>query len=151
MFKKLVFIFILLFFFFQFISQKLSIKIAPENHEIFKLIKEGDLVFQDLDSSPLCDAIEEVTPGYKNQNFSHIGMIILLQNDENFQNGYYIIEAFSQGVQIVEIEDFLKRSHNNHGVPKITLGRITEEYQKLIPKVIKEARKLLGKKYDDFF
>ena len=151
MFKQLAFIFILLFFSCQFIPRKLSTKTIPENHEIFNLIQEGDIVFQDLDSSPLCDAIEEVTPGYKNQNFSHIGMIILLQNNEGFQNGYYIIEAFSQGVQIVQIEDFLKRSYNNHGVPKITLGRITEEHQKLIPKVIEESKKLLGKKYDNLF
>ena len=39
-------------------------------------LKEGDLLFQDLDSSPLCDAIELVTPGYNGANFSHIGFIV---------------------------------------------------------------------------
>jgi hypothetical protein len=39
-------------------------------------LKEGDLLFQDLDSSPLCDAIELVTPGYNDANFSHIGLIV---------------------------------------------------------------------------
>ena len=34
-----------------------------------KLI-EGDLLFQDLDSSPLCDGIEKVTSGINNLNFS---------------------------------------------------------------------------------
>ena len=41
------------------------------------VLKEGDLLFQDLDSSPLCDAIELVTPGYKDANFSHIGLVVL--------------------------------------------------------------------------
>ena len=45
----------------------------------FKL-QEGDLLFQDLDSSPLCDAIELVTPGYNGANFSHIGLVVL-END----------------------------------------------------------------------
>ena len=39
-------------------------------------LKEGDLLFQDLDSSPVCDAIELVTPGYKGANFSHIGIVV---------------------------------------------------------------------------
>ena len=45
----------------------------------FKL-QEGDLLFQDLDSSPICDAIELVTPGYHGSNFSHIGLIVF-END----------------------------------------------------------------------
>ena len=42
-------------------------------------LKEGDLLFQDLDSSPLCDAIEKVTFSINNLNFSHIG-IVTIQN-----------------------------------------------------------------------
>ena len=44
------------------------------NQTSFKL-KNGDLLFQDLDSSPLCDAIEKVTSGFNNLNFSHIGRL----------------------------------------------------------------------------
>ena len=44
------------------------------------------LAISDLDSSPLCDAIETVTPGYKNANFSHIGIIIEL--DESIKTSY---------------------------------------------------------------
>ena len=40
------------------------------------LLKKGDILFQDLDSSPLCDAIELVTKGYDNRNFSHIGIVV---------------------------------------------------------------------------
>ena len=31
-------------------------------------LQKGDFLFQDLDSSPLCEAIELVTSGYKNAN-----------------------------------------------------------------------------------
>ena len=41
-------------------------------------LQKGDFLFQDLDSSPLCDAIELVTPGYKGANLSHIGMVVEL-------------------------------------------------------------------------
>jgi len=39
-------------------------------------LNEGDLLFQDLDSSPLCDAIEMVTPGYQEADLSHVGLIV---------------------------------------------------------------------------
>jgi len=41
----------------------------------------GDILFQDLDSSPLCDAIELVTPGFKDGNFSHIGIVVEIGDD----------------------------------------------------------------------
>ncbi len=58
-------------------------------------MKEGDLLFQDLDSSPVCDAIELVTPGYKGANFSHIGIVVASGDafcknvDEQYQWKYY--------------------------------------------------------------
>ena len=45
------------------------------NQEEAFVVQVGDFLFQDLDSSPLCDAIELVTPGYKEGNFSHIGIV----------------------------------------------------------------------------
>ena len=47
-----------------------------------KLI-EGDLLFQDLDASPLCDGIEKVTSGVNNLNFSHIG-IVTIKNNQHY-------------------------------------------------------------------
>ena len=35
-------------------------------------IQNGDLLFQDLDSSPLCEGIEKVTIGVSDMKFSHI-------------------------------------------------------------------------------
>jgi len=81
-----------------------NILVSQENYIDFFLNeyqpKEGDFFFQDLDSSPLCSAIEEVTPGIFNQNFSHIGLIIKI--DKKFK----IIESFSNGVKIIDLKDY---------------------------------------------
>ena len=37
--------------------------------------QRGDLLFQDLDCGPPCDAIEAVTVGYQNANLSHCDII----------------------------------------------------------------------------
>ena len=111
--------------------------------------KEGDLIFQDLDSSPLCSAIEEVTPGIFNQNFSHVGLIIKVENK------FKIIESFSNGVKIIDIKKFLSRSLTESGIPKITIARIHEEIKKrnpnLITNAIKKSKNFLGTPYDEKF
>ena len=67
-------------------------------------LKNGDLLFQDLDSSPLCDAIEEVTTGFNNLNFSHVGILTIINNKK------YVLEAFVNGVDTVDLNTFLNRS-----------------------------------------
>jgi len=44
-----------------------------QNHGF--VLQPGDLLFQDLDCGPLCDAIEKVTTGYQGANFSHVGIV----------------------------------------------------------------------------
>tara|TARA_B100000579_G_C22720774_1_gene799270 strand:- start:153 stop:839 length:687 start_codon:yes stop_codon:yes gene_type:complete len=126
---------------------------AQENYIDFFLKKyapeEGDFIFQDLDSSPLCDAIEEVTPGIFNQSFSHVGMVIKKDNH------YQVIEAFSEGVKIIPIHEFLKRSTDEFGVPKIIIAKIHPIFQKenpnLIADAIKKSKKFLNLPYDESF
>ena len=79
-------------------------------------LKTGDLLFQDLDSSPLCDAIEKVTTGYKNLPISHIGIVLKLNNKT------YVIEAYD-GVDTISIDKFLGRNKYN-GRPKVFVGRL---------------------------
>ena len=38
-------------------------------------LRPGDLLFQDLDAGPLCDAIEKVTTGYRGANLTHVGVV----------------------------------------------------------------------------
>ncbi|MDA1009814.1 MAG: YiiX/YebB-like N1pC/P60 family cysteine hydrolase [Bacteroidetes bacterium] len=108
-------------------------------------LQEGDLLFQDLDSSALCDAIELVTPGYNDANFSHIGFIV--SDDGKLK----VLEAIPPKVILTELEDFLSRSKDKDGNPKVIVGRLKKEYKKAIPKAVEFAHKKIGVDYDGIF
>ncbi|MBC8474763.1 MAG: hypothetical protein H8D60_03335 [Cryomorphaceae bacterium] len=108
-------------------------------------LQEGDLLFQDLDSSALCDAIELVTPGYNDANFSHIGFIV--SDDGKLK----VLEAIPPKVILTELEDFLSRSKDKDGNPKVIVGRLKKEYEKTIPKAVEFAHKKIGVDYDGIF
>ena len=128
-------------------------------------LKIGDLLFQDLDSSPLCDAIELVTPGYKNGNFSHIGIIIeggfpvCKDADRRFEDKYFynikeefkILEAIPGGVQITSLDSFLMRSSDHNNKPKVIAGRLKLEHQWILKDAIPFLRSKIGVPYDDAF
>lgn len=103
-------------------------------------IKTGDLLFQNLDCGPLCDAIETVTEGYNAQKFSHIGLAY------SRKDSMYIIEAIGKDVHLTSLQEFMART--NH--PTI-IARLKKQYQHLIPAAIQEALKHLGDVYDDAF
>jgi hypothetical protein len=111
-------------------------KFSPQN---------GDLLFHDLDCGPVCDAIETVTQGIHGAHLSHIGMIVH-KNDQCM-----VLEAISAGVMLTPLNDFLSRSHDSLGQPKVIVGRLKKEYRYLIPKAISESDKYIGKPYDDLF
>ena len=108
-------------------------------------LQEGDLLFQDLDVSPLCDAIELVTTGYKGANFSHIGLIVS-------DNGRLkVLEAIPPKVILTEINDFLNRSFDKDGDPKVIVGRLKYEFRSSISSAINFTKEQLGVKYDNVF
>jgi hypothetical protein len=106
---------------------------------------EGDLLFQDLDCGPVCDAIESVTQGLHGAHFSHVGLILYRNNK------CLVLEAISVGVVLTPLDEFLSRSHDSLGHPKVIVGRLKKEYHYMIDKAIAEADKYLGKPYDDLF
>ena len=117
----------------------------------------GDILFQDLDSSPLCDAIEIVTPGYNNNNFSHIGIIVEL-GDPNCINSNYIyednirvLEAIPNKVITTRIDSFLNRSMDSNKNPKVIVGRLKKRYQYSILDAVKFLKNKIGIEYDDYF
>tara|TARA_B110000116_G_scaffold214186_1_gene190564 strand:- start:194 stop:907 length:714 start_codon:yes stop_codon:yes gene_type:complete len=134
--------------------------VTKENTE-FQL-EVGDILFQDLDSSPLCDAIELVTPGFKNGNFSHIGIVVetldvlyinpdKICNKDNPENYLRVLEAIPEKVTTTRIDTFLMRSSDNNNNPKVIVGRLKNEYKNTIPKAIEFANKQIGVDYDDVF
>ena len=117
----------------------------------------GDILFQDLDSSPLCDAIEIVTPGYDNYNFSHIGIIVEL-GDPNCINPNYIyednirvLEAIPNKVTTTKLDSFLNRSIDSNEKPKVIVGRLKKRYQYSILDAVNFLKNKIGLEYDDYF
>jgi len=117
----------------------------------------GDILFQDLDSSPLCDAIEIVTPGYNNNNFSHIGIIVEL-GDPNCINPNYIyednirvLEAIPNKVTTTKLDSFLNRSIESNEKPKVIVGRLKKRYQYSILDAVNFLKNKIGMEYDDYF
>ena len=110
----------------------------------FKL-KEGDLLFQDLDSSPLCEAIESVTSGHNNYNVSHIGFVI------NVNGELKVLEAIPPKVKLTALDTFLFRSTDSNNNPKVFVGRLNEKFKNVIPEAVDYCLNRLGYTYDEFF
>ena len=117
----------------------------------------GDILFQDLDSSPLCDAIEIVTTGYNNNNFSHIGIIVEL-GDPNCINSNYIyednirvLEAIPNKVTTTRLDSFLNRSIDSNEKPKVIVGRLKKRYQYSILDAVNFLKSKIGVEYDHYF
>jgi hypothetical protein len=110
------------------------------------VLEAGDLLFQDLDGGPLCEAIEKVTTGYQGENFSHVG---IAAHDE--RGRLVVIEAVSAGVKATSLQSFLGRSLDKVGRPKVVVGRLKTDYRHLIPSAIKDALALRGRPYDKVF
>ncbi|WP_370519220.1 YiiX/YebB-like N1pC/P60 family cysteine hydrolase [Flavobacterium sp. Sd200] len=100
-------------------------------------LQDGDLIFQDMDCGPLCDAIEAVTEGYNGNDFSHMGMVCH-RNDT-----LYIIEAAGKAVRLNTLEKFSKNTSK-----PMYVGRLKKQYQKLIPQAIAFSLRQLGVPYD---
>lgn len=109
-------------------------------------LNPGDLLFQDLDCGPLCDAIEKVTTGYQGMNFSHVG--IVARDDSG---NLAVIEAVSSGVEITPLQNFLDRSFDANHRPKVVVACLREPYRHLVPSALKEAFSLKEKPYDKAF
>lgn len=101
-------------------------------------LQDGDLLFQDMDCGPLCDAIEAVTEGYSGNDFSHMGMVYH-RNDT-----IYIIEAAGNAVRLTTLDKFSKNTKK-----PMPVGRLKKKYRKLIPDAINFSLKQLGVPYDD--
>jgi len=108
-------------------------------------VQKGDFLFQDLDCGPTCDAIEAVTWGIDSVKFSHIGFVV----DNNGE--LKVLEAISKGVVLTPLSDFLSRSADNNGKPKVWVGRVKKEYDTIVKKALSGYRKYLGYNYDDEF
>ncbi len=102
--------------------------------------QEGDFLFLNLDCGPLCDAIEEVTLGYNNFKFSHIGMLV----EQNKQ--LRVLEAIGKNVRTISVDSFIAYSKHN-GLH----ARLKPQWTSLIPQAVHFGMSKIGEPYDDVF
>ncbi len=108
-------------------------------------LREGDLLFQNLNCGPLCEAIKAVTYGVNNKSFSHCAIVVKINDTLE------VIEAIGKAVQINSVHDFFARSGDTGNIKNITIARLKEDYKKCIAKAIRFTKKQVGKPYDDEF
>ncbi|RMG80163.1 MAG: hypothetical protein D6714_15180 [Bacteroidetes bacterium] len=135
------------FYFFFLLTGLFSNQLFGQNPSETFHLKAGDLLFQDLDCGPFCEAVEKVTFGVDGAKFSHIGLVV--PDDSTGQ--LVVLEAVSAGVIETRLDSFLLRSLDGDGHPKVLVGRLRPEKAHLNKAAIAEAKKLRGKPYDDIF
>jgi hypothetical protein len=108
-------------------------------------LQEGDYLFQNLNCGDLCVAIETVTEGVDGKDFSHCAMVV------NVNDTLKVIEAIGEKVQVISLQNFFARSGDTTQIKNVTIGRVKQEFENLIPKAISNAKLLLGQPYDDEF
>lgn len=109
-------------------------------------LKPGDLLFQQTDCGPFCEAINKVTEGVNGIDFSHVG--ILIKNDSG---QWVVLEAVSAGVKETPLKEFLNRSVDQQGLPKVAVGRMKKTSETRVDDILRNKDQYLGKKYDKVF
>jgi aminopeptidase N len=123
------------------------VNLKPERIPLIEgtgLLKAGDLLFQDLDCGPLCDAIESVTRGYKGAHFSHVGIVV-----PDGAGQLKIAEAIGESVRLTDFNEFISRYLDVLGRPKVVVGRIKDNM--ITVNALDKIGKYIGKTYDDIY
>jgi hypothetical protein len=132
---------------FQLVTFFYCCTLAPSCNHSYETegLKAGDILFQNLNSGELCDAIEAVTKGIDGKDFSHCALVV------DINDTLKVIEAIGETVQVNSLEDFFARSGDTAAIKNITVGRLKDQYEHLILKATSNSKKLIGKPYDDEF
>ncbi len=123
----------------------MTIFIGCQQKPVSSTLQEGDLLFQDLNCGPLCDAIETVTQGVDGKSFSHCAMVVK-QNDS-----LKVVEAIGGKVQINSLYNFFKRSEDTLSIKNITIARTNKLNAESLRQASDFALKQVGQPYDDAF
>ena len=97
------------------------------------------------DKLPPEPTTDNVTPGFNNMNFSHVGIVSIIDGTP------MVYEAYPPSVQLIDLKVFLNRSLDINNKPKVIVGRLKKEYRKSIRSAISFIENKVGTKYDEFF
>jgi len=103
-------------------------------------LQNGDFIFQSMHCGELCDAINQVTEGYKGIDFNHMGMVVI-QNDS-----ILVLEASGNEVKLTPLNTF--STYTN--LP-MYVGRLKKRYRKFVPEAIAFGLQQIGVPYDDAY
>lgn len=109
-------------------------------------IQAGDLLFQDLNGGSFFEAIAKVTQGYNGAILTHVGIAA-----HDAKGEIVVLEALQEGVVATPLSNFLNRSLDQEGNPKVLVGRLKQQYQNLIDSALVEAFDRKGKPYNHLF
>lgn len=115
------------------------------HHHAQESLKEGDLLFQNLNCGELCDAIETVTNGVNGKKFSHCAMVIKMNDTLK------VVEAIGDKVQVNSLTNFFARSGDTVSIRNITIARVKHNFASLLIKANSFAKQQIGQPYDDEF
>lgn len=115
----------------------LSISVFAQKSQL----KNGDLLFINIDCGPMCNAINAVTNGYNNNDFNHMGLVSTTNNKD-----FFVYEAIGEAVVKTPLNVFLKYTKST-----VYVGTLKPKYTCLIPKAIAFCETNLGVPYDDDF
>lgn len=104
-------------------------------------LKNGNLLFININCGGMCDAINAVTNGYKNNDFNHMGLVVTANNKD-----FFVYEAIGELVVKTPLKDFLAYTKN-----PVYVGTLKSKHLHLIPKAISFCEEQLGVPYDDVF
>ncbi|MBN2724780.1 MAG: hypothetical protein JXR95_11975 [Deltaproteobacteria bacterium] len=112
--------------------------------KVRRTLRTGDIILQDLDCGKMCTAIEKATHVKGFGNVSHMGVYVEIEGKGA------VIEAYGK-VKITPVNEFLSRSTDSGGIPKIHILRLDKKFTSIIPFFIAELKKRLDSPYDDDF
>jgi len=104
-------------------------------------LKTGDILFININCGAMCNAINAVTNGHKNNDFNHMGVVVIDAKNEAF-----VYEAIGKSVVKTPLENFLA-----YTVKPAYVGTLKSKYNTLISKAILFLENQLGVPYDDDF
>lgn len=105
----------------------------------------GDILFQDIGCGAVCDAINGVTPGFRNAEINHCGMVFSQDGE------WHVLEAISPKVRSTNLESFLNRTLDQRSRPRIMVGRVSTALSHLIPGAIDFCLGRVGIQYDPLY
>ncbi|RMF77575.1 MAG: hypothetical protein D6744_11195, partial [Planctomycetota bacterium] len=109
-------------------------------------LRPGDLLFQDIDGGPLCDAIRAVTRGWNGRSFVHVGIVSRAKPGD-----CALIEAYDEGVVETPLDVFMARCALWDDRPAAAVGRLVPALCPLIPAALAYARAQIGRPYNNAF